>query len=364
MGNTATSILKLKPAESSFITAINSSIFNDTEITNGHIWAENELRTSAQVAVTNWAQQNALSIAGNRSGSPQGGPGDGFTITVGIQLLLSYKIGFKAGLNAGYGKRFGNMAFNSSVHVGVYNAGLGTPIDKRNLTFDVTGSANLIFGWGKGVPLRSYSLNYNTPIPMMNDFKNSISIGQLFTWNSAINDNQFSFSRLQREGMFGMRIGKFNISTNNDTAMVPYFGCGSDKGWTGGISIATPWMEFGFQDFTGDFDDNAKLETERHEIKKAMKDIEGDKTLDSDEKKRRLMPLKDRLDDLTDNSYHTQSTKQKRLNKASTYFRFSRNGTLDIVGDAWFQNFIHRKIKDIRFEYPQKKIEIWGGKNW
>ena len=58
---------------------------------------------------------------------------------------------------------------------------------------------------------------------------------------------------------------------------------------------------------------------------------------------------------------------KKNLNKASTYFKINSNGynaSIDIIGDAWLQNFIHRQIKDLRFEYDHQKTELWGGKSW
>ena len=67
---------------------------------------------------------------------------------------------------------------------------------------------------------------------------------------------------------------------------------------------------------------------------------------------------------LTRGKFHQQTAYQKSLNKASTYLRFSNNGaqiTLDVIGDAWLQNAIHKAIKDFKFEYEHKKIDVWGG---
>ena len=53
--------------------------------------------------------------------------------------------------------------------------------------------------------------------------------------------------------LVGFRVGNVNVSSNNDTTNIPYFGGETDMGWTGGISVATPFIEVGFQDFTGDY---------------------------------------------------------------------------------------------------------------
>ncbi|HEX8577897.1 MAG TPA: hypothetical protein VF677_16550 [Flavobacterium sp.] len=49
---------------------------------------------------------------------------------------------------------------------------------------------------------------------------------------------------------------------------------------------------------------------------------------------------------------------------ASTYLRINNNGaniTIDVIGDAWLQNLIHKKIRDFKFEYEHKRIDVWGG---
>ncbi len=39
----------------------------------------------------------------------------------------------------------------------------------------------------------------------------------------------------------------------------------------------------------------------------------------------------------------------------------SINTTVDVIGDAWLRNAIHRAIKDFRFEYKRNNIQAWGG---
>ena len=272
---------------------------------------------------------------------------NGFKVTFGIQILVDYKVRFRTSLNLGYGERLGNFAGNTSLHISAYNDGLGVGVNKKDLVVDVTAAANIIIGSGNGTPLQSYSLNYNSPIPNKNDFQYSLRYGQLFTWNSALHENQFSLDRLQQEGLIGFRIGNVNVSTNNDTARIPYFGGGTDEGWTGGLTIVTPLIEVGFQDFSGNY-------------YRGIKDGTG--KFNDDEKKD---ILKEQGENPFTSGFHRQSEYQKRLNKASTYIRFNQkngyNYTLDIIGDAWLQNLIHKKIKDFKFEYEHKSIQAWGG---
>ncbi|MCV6630003.1 MAG: hypothetical protein OIF50_09105 [Flavobacteriaceae bacterium] len=309
-------------------------------------------------------------------GMAQAGPGDppgtGFRVTFGLQLLVSYKLRFKANVNLGYGKRFGAVAGNTSMHFSVYNSGLGTPVGSSKPSIDISVAANLIVGGGEGMPLQSYALNYDTPIPMLNNFDYSLRYGQLYTWNAALHNNQFSLDRLQREGLIGFRLGNVNVSSNNDTKRA-YFGGGTDKGWTGGISIVTPMFEVGFQDFSGDYLRELRgggiiPEVEIRDLKKEMKELLKKNSFNNQKVKEIKREYDEKIRKITNSKYHTQTPSQKRLNKASTYLRFNlQNGNftqVDIEGAAWLQNFIHRRINDLRFEYDYHNIQFYGGKRF
>ena len=118
-------------------------------------------------------------------------------------------------------------------------------------------------------------------------------------------------------------------------------------GWTGGLTIVTPLVEVGFQDFSGDYFRKGKT-------RETNDDIDRDLMRSKEENKN---PFTER--------FHRQTDYQKRLNKASTYIRFNQengyNATIDIIGDAWLQNGIHKAIKDFKFEYEHKNIQGWGG---
>ncbi len=121
----------------------------------------------------------------------------------------------------------------------------------------------------------------------------------------------------------------------------------------------------GFQDFSGDYlKKDIEQENKRIDILKKIKGIKNSKKSKS-LKKIELKRLEDDLLKLTRGKFHKQTSYQKRLNKASTYIRFNQengyNATIDVIGDAWLQNAIHRAIKDFKFEYEHKNIQGWGG---
>ena len=237
-----------KEMESAIAVAINNFHLKGGDV---NCWANTELKNTVENKIKSHL---GSSISGNNCPScpPQK---RGFGITIGIQVLISYNIRFKGNLNIGYGDRFGDLATSASLHLSAYNSGLGVSVvNKDDFVFDITAAVLLTAGDGGGaVPLQSYSINYDSPIPFLNDFKWSFSYGQALTWNSALNKNKFSLDRIQREGLVGFRVGNVNVSSNNDTTNIPYFGGETDMGWTGGISVATPFIEVGFQDFTGDY---------------------------------------------------------------------------------------------------------------
>ncbi len=360
---TSNSLFNLQSIDSELRSAMNFALFDfGKPHSSADFWAMTSLQRNIESAARKIANKN------NSFGSGFGTnpPGNGFRVTFGLQILVGYKIRLRGNANIGYGNRWGNFGATSSLHFAAYNGGVGTGVHKKDLVVDLTAAVNLTVGGGQGTPLQSYSLNYNSPIPTLNDFQNSLSYGQLLTWNSGVNENQFSLDRIQREGMIGFRLGDVNVSTNNDTRRF-YLGGGTDMAWTGGISVATPFFEVGFQDFSGDYQKDAPEEVKKDKIGKEIQSIKNDLSLNKFEKKEKISSLEKELKDLTFYKYHNQTSYQKNLNKASTYIRVNNNGynaTIDLIGDAWLQNAIHRAIKDFRFEYNHKNIEVWGGKKW
>jgi hypothetical protein len=333
-------ILNINSIENELHTTLNYAA-RDIEKNRGTDFFEMNLKNNIESKMSSWAQ-TLNSKNNNCIGCP---PGTGFKVTLGLQILVSYKVRVRANLNIGYGQRSGNFSGSGSLHFAAYNGGLGTAFGSSNLVVDITAAANIVVGTGSGMPLQSYSLNYNSPIGLQNDFNKSLGYGQLLTWNSAQSEGKFSLDDIQREGMIGFRIGDVNVSSNNDTRRA-YFGGGTDKAWTGGLSIVTPFMEVGFQDFSGDYLRNGKDRQTNDDIDRG------------------LMRSKDENKNPFVERFHRQTDYQKSLNKASTYFRLNSNGaniTLDVIGDAWLQNGIHKAIKDFKFEYEHKKIELWGG---
>ncbi|HEX8576699.1 MAG TPA: hypothetical protein VF677_10450 [Flavobacterium sp.] len=334
---------------------------SDFERNGNTSFLETNLKNNIMTNMNNWAK-TVQSNSNNCDPCPQ--PGSGFMVTVGLQIQLSYKIRVKAGVNVGYGRRSGNFSGSASMHVSAYNSGLGTAHGNKDLVVDVTASANFVIGTGHDIPLQSYSLNYDSPIPLQNDFNMSVGYdGQLLTWNSALNEGKFSFSQIQRQGMIGFRVADVNVSSNNDSRRW-YRGGATDKGWTGGITFVTPFMEFGYQNFSGDFLKKGILQEEkRQELVDKIKEIKNSNK-DTFSKKFELEKLNEELLNLTRGKFHQQDPYQKSLNMASTYLRINNDGaniTFDVIGDAWLQNLIHKQIKDFKFEYKYKSIDVWGG---
>ncbi len=357
------SLFNLQSIDTELWSAMNLALFDFGEPhSSADFWAMTSLQRNIESAARKIANKH------NSFGSGFGidPPGNGFRVTFGLQILVGYKIRLRGNANIGYGNRWGNFGATSSLHFAAYNGGVGTGVHKSNLVVDLTAAVNLTVGGGQGTPLQSYSLNYNSPIPTLNNFQNSFSYGQLLTWNSGVNENQFSLDRIQREGMIGFRLGDVNVSTNNDTQRF-YLGGGTDMAWTGGISVATPFFEVGFQDFSGDYLHNAEEEKRKDEIDQEIRLLKRNSEMDKLTRKQKISELESRLKHLTDKHYHNQTSYQKNLNKASTYIRVNNNGynaTIDLIGDAWLQNAIHRVIKDFRFEYNHKNTEVWGGRGW
>ena len=366
---TKSNLFSLNSLDSNIRSALNNSLLDFKTKEDIDFWAQTSLKRNAEKALSNISLKNNSNSANRNYTSnidPPGNGVNGFRALFGIQLIIGYKVRFKATANIGYGQRWGNFGATSSLHFAAYNGGLGTGINKNNLVVDITAAANLTFGGGQGIPLQSNSLNYNSPIPNKNNFKNSLSYGQLATWNSNINKNQFSFNDIQREGMIGFRLGDINVSSSNDTRRL-YFGDGGDKAWTGAISISTPIFEAGFQDFSGDYIHDAPEEAKRDKLSNEIRLLKRNSSLSKEEKKQKIALLEKEMKELTYSKYHNQTAYNKNLNKASTYFRINKNGanaTIDLIGDAWLQNGIHRAISDFRFEYEQKKVEVWAGKSF
>ncbi|WP_392420378.1 polymorphic toxin type 23 domain-containing protein [Capnocytophaga canis] len=311
-----------------------------------------------------------------------------------LQIQINYRVSFKAGLHAGL--EFGNSwsSINSSAHLSFYNSGLGTPIydnnkEKRKLVVDTTVALNVTIGneRGKGNPMKQYLINYDTPMPVENTYSDwSVGYGQAFTWNSAINNHKFDLKDVQRQGIWNVRVGNFALSTNNDTDRKPYFGGGTDYGYTGGLILSFDVARLGIieavhQTFTGKYRDKATVEERREELANQIENIEKDKTLSKDEKERIIKVLKEELKEfLKKNPLHTQDDTQKKYNKAVNLFGIRRDGNsirLEVETGGYAQDHIHQgddlkignwkifePVLDLKFDFEKirsinNKPKIW-----
>ena len=341
---------QLKNAVSS---ALQQSLNNPTKFS---------IESNLEAVVRSYMQENLKNV---RLGSqcencpPNNGLRTNFLIT--LQIQIDYKISFKAGVHAGLEYRFGDFYSNQSLNFSFYNSGLGTPIyhnskEKQMVVVDATIYLGAGIGKGEADAMNQYIINYDTPIPVSNTFKNSGSYGAAFTWNSAVNQ-KFNLGDVQRMGVWNFRSGDFGLSTYNDSKK-GYIGGGTDHGNTGGITLSfniANWgnLELGYQNFTGKYNETGAPEQKM----KYLNYLRKEKVITKDVFKQKIEEL------LEKSPYHSQDNYQKSLNRASNFLRFQKDKNsirLDVESKGWFQNSIHNKIKDSQFEYDNPKpINLW-----
>lgn len=156
--------------------------------------------------------------------------------------------------------------------------------------------------------------------------------GQMITYNDGINVDPTQNGHgpgLQTVGVNYIRNGKFSISHTNDMWLYSYLidwiignDVITDAGWTGGIILNYAGIEFGYQNFTGDFD-------------KLLKD------------------------DYKYPDFVKQNPYQRAFNKAYNFIRV-KNIRLERSLVGWLQNDIHRRRKIGIFEYEEININDFG----
>jgi len=185
----------------------------------------------------------------------------------GSQVHFGFRLGFNAGF--GSGGFYCNVTVSAGVEykVAVYQVvafvsasgyggqQLGTSSLTNGSQYDLTAGAYASMGAGSGSPHNFYTLNYNTPSPFDNKYNTSVTYGQMFTYNSAINACGDG-PEIQSEGFGGLRFGDFSLSTNNDAESYGSYLLANkhkqtDAGWTGGIVLNIAGIEFAHQTFTG-----------------------------------------------------------------------------------------------------------------
>jgi hypothetical protein len=91
-------------------------------------------------------------------------------------------------------------------------------------------------------------LNHYTKSAIGNTYRNSVTWGQAFNYNSNVGGT--------RNGFIGLRADDFFAHYTNDAAEVPTYGGNTDYAWTAGAIVGIyagggEYAELGFQDFTG-----------------------------------------------------------------------------------------------------------------
>jgi hypothetical protein len=243
---------------------------------------------------------------------PDGDCADCPKFKANVNLKLGMSIGkhnsIRANLSITSGIEGKFYQFRNEVSLGVYGGGLGTSSTGSKFGFDLsTGFAGVI-GIGKDNELPQYGINYDMRSAFTNSFEKSITFGQFINYNSALRMST-------RIGLFGMRINNVSVSSTNDVNQFPYFGKGTDQGWTGGIIFSANTkkglLEFGYESFTG--------------IGKGFPQVL-----------------------INGRAYYNQDKYQRSLNKANTFLSLPglNNYSFSIIKDGYLQNFIHDHQKN------------------
>ena len=301
-----------------------------------------------------------------------------------LVIELNYRIRFRAGINAGVEFRAGAISNINFANINIYNSGLGTPIyennkQKRMYIVEAVMGTSLFIGtnYGEGLSMDNYSINSHNTMSIPNTYKGvSLGYGKAISWNSVLDKEKIYLEDFQRQGIWNVRLGNIEISTNNDTARFPYFGGGTDYANTGGIifsfAIADFNIKYSNQTYTGDYNKEGPSEREREKFIKRMEEIEENNFLTKSEKEDRINKEKDSLSEyLEKNPYHTQSNFQKNFNNTIQSLSFKKGNneiSLEFETGSWPQDRIHqgreknnRKIngiQDLKFDFEKIRSQI------
>ncbi len=183
-------------------------------------------------------------------------------------------IGFNASLMVGFGSNGWSFKANASIGVGAGGSNLqgvgfagvsvyagqqlGTSSMTRGLQFDATVGAYATLGSGNGNSHVVNTLNADTPSGITNDFRTSVTYGQMLTFSSAINTQRDinDGGAVQRLGMIGVKaFGDASFTTSNDTGIMG--GGGTDKGQTGNGTLnlgGANGFSLSYMNYTGAYD--------------------------------------------------------------------------------------------------------------
>ena len=106
---------------------------------------------------------------------------------------------------------------------------LGAPPDGSGFGYDITGTIAGMLGQGSADSTPSYSLNHYTKSAIGNTYRNSVTWGQAFNYNSNVGGTQ--------NGFIGLRAEDFFAHYTNDVDEIPTYGGGYDHAWTAGAIV-------------------------------------------------------------------------------------------------------------------------------
>lgn len=247
--------------------------------------------------------------------------------------------GFKASFRVSFGSNGLSFKANASIGVGVGGSNLqgvgfagisvyagnqvGTSSMARGVQFDATAGGYATLGTGSGNSHVVNTLNPDTPSGITNDFRTSLTYGNMYTYSSAVNAERGpnDGGAIQRLGMIGFKaFGDLSFTTSNDTKMLG--GGGTDKGQTGNGTLnvgGANGFSLSYINYTGSYDTN-------------QEPINGG--------------------NVSFGSFYQQTPYQQSLNQSA--FRVDAQGSSLVGGtsDGSIQNAIHSVTGTGQFTYP------------
>jgi len=183
-----------------------------------------------------------------------GGPGSRTSFGAGVSMKWTFGGGFSFGAGVGVSQRVGGAGMASlNLSVNIYNSGVGTRSgvlggpDKTYVDVALSPAATVALGNSMKSPTILNTFNNNAVSGVTNYYRNSITLGTNFVFNS--------HGRNQRVGFFGFKIDQLDFNTYND--VFPILGDRDDRYWTGGGSLNFGPFSLANDVFTGIRDKNS-----------------------------------------------------------------------------------------------------------
>ncbi|WP_082577840.1 DUF6443 domain-containing protein [Flavobacterium sp. Root186] len=259
-------------------------------------------------------------------------PPIGFNASLRISFSSS-GLSFKANASIGVGTGGSNLQGVGFAGVSVYAGNqLGTSSMARGIQFDATAGAYATLGAGNGNSHVVNTLNPDTPSGLTNDFKTSITYGQMFTYSSAINAERGprDGEAIQRLAIIGLKGADISFTTSNDTGIMG--GGDTDKGQTGNGTLnvgGANGFSLSYLNYTGSYDMN-----QSNDMKASTFVGYG--------------------------QYYKQTPYQQSLNQSAFRIDALGNSVIGGTSNGSIQNGIHSQTNTGLFIYPNSTMNSSG----